>query len=238
MTGITPLNRDAIFATTANYCNGITITDTGGASGQYTDNESFTRVIAPNVAGQKITLTFSAFSLEQDYDFLYIYDGNSTAAPAFEPNGYTGTTIPTNFVSTAADGSLTMRFLSDAGATAAGWVATTSCSALGTKDFDGIDFSYYPNPTEGKVVLTSKTIMSNITVYNIAGQLLYDKPINDLNSSVDISNFSAGTYFFKLRFDDKEVNFKGGITGQKVKLLIKKIRKNNIEAKILSVLEK
>jgi hypothetical protein len=50
--------------------------------------------------------------------------------------------------------------------------------------------------------------MSNVTVYNIAGQLLYDKPINDLNSSVDISTFSAGTYFFKLRFDDKEVNFK------------------------------
>lgn len=38
--------------------------------------------------------------------------------------------------------------------------------------------------------------------------------------------------------EGKKVNFKGGITGQKVKLLIKKIRKNNIEAKILSVLEK
>jgi hypothetical protein len=50
--------------------------------------------------------------------------------------------------------------------------------------------------------------MSNITVFNIAGQLLYDKPINDLNSSVDISSFATGTYFFKLRFNDKEVNFK------------------------------
>ncbi len=207
-TGITPLNRDAIFATTANYCNGITITDTGGASGEYTDNETFTRIIAPNIPGQKITLTFTAFNLEADYDYLYIYDGNSTAAPAFSTNGYTGTTIPSSFVSTAADGALTMRFVSDPGVTAPGWVATTSCSALGINDFNGIDFSYYPNPTEGKVILTSKTLMSNVTVYNIAGQLLYDKPINDLNSSVDISTFSAGTYFFKLRFDDKEVNFK------------------------------
>ena len=206
--GITPSNREKVFATTANFCDGITITDTGGNSENYTDNESFTRIIAPNIAGQKITLTFSAFSLEQDYDYLYIYDGNSTTAPAFEPNGYSGTTIPTSFVSTAADGSLTMRFVSDGGVTAAGWVAATSCSLLGTKDFDGIDFSYYPNPTEGKVILTSKTIMSNITVYSITGQLLYNKSINDLNSSVDISNFSAGTYFFKLRFDDKEVNFK------------------------------
>jgi hypothetical protein len=207
-TGVTSLNRDAIFATTANYCNGITITDTGGASGEYTDNETFTRIIAPNIAGQKITLTFTSFNLEIDYDYLFIYDGNSTSAPSFQANGYTGTTIPNTFTSTAADGSLTMRFVSDPGVTAPGWVATTSCSALGLNDFDGIDFSYYPNPTEGKVILTSKTLMSNVTVYNIAGQLLYDKPINDLNSSVDISTFSAGTYFFKLRFDDKEVNFK------------------------------
>jgi hypothetical protein len=207
-TGVTSLNRDGIFATTANYCSGITITDTGGASGQYTDNETFTRIIAPNIAGQKITLTFTAFNLEADYDYLYIYDGNSTSAPSFQASGYTGATIPNTFTSTAADGSLTMRFVSDPGVVAPGWVATTSCSSLGLNDFSGIDFSYYPNPTDGKVVLTSKTLMSNVTVYNIAGQLLYDKPINDLNSSVDISSFATGTYFFKLRFNDKEVNFK------------------------------
>jgi hypothetical protein len=33
--------------------------------------------------------------------------------------------------------------------------------------------------------------------------------VNDLNTNVDISAYSTGTYFFKLKFDDnKEVNFK------------------------------
>jgi hypothetical protein len=208
-TGVTAGSRDAIFATSANFCSGITITDTGGATGQYTDNQSFVRVIAPDVAGQKITLTFSAFSLEADYDYLYIYDGNSTAAPSFAANGYTGTTIPGPFTSTAADGSLTMRFESDPGVTDNGWVATTSCTALANTEFSGIDFTYFPNPTNGTVSINSKSEINQVAVYNIMGQLLYQNDVNDLNTNVDISAYSTGTYFFKLKFDDnKEVNFK------------------------------
>lgn len=207
--GVTGGSRDAIFATSANFCDGITITDTGGTTGQYTDNQSFVRVIAPNVAGQKITLTFSVFSLEADYDYMYIYDGNSTAAPIFEPNGYTGNTIPGSFTSTAADGSLTMRFESDPGVTDIGWVAATSCSALTNNEFDGIDFTYFPNPTTGKVSINSKSEINQVAVYNIMGQLLYQNDVNDLDTNVDISAYSTGTYFFKLKFDDnKEVNFK------------------------------
>jgi Metallo-peptidase family M12/Secretion system C-terminal sorting domain len=207
--GVTGGSRDAIFATSANFCDGITITDTGGTTGQYTDNQSFVRVIAPNVAGQKITLTFSVFSLEADYDYMYIYDGNSTAAPIFEPNGYTGNTIPGPFTSTAADGSLTMRFESDPGVTDIGWVAATSCSALANNEFDGIDFTYFPNPTTGTVSINSKSEINQVNVYNIMGQLLYQSDVNDLTTNVDISAYSTGTYFFKLKFDDnKEVNFK------------------------------
>jgi Metallo-peptidase family M12/Secretion system C-terminal sorting domain/CUB domain len=207
--GVTAGSRDAIFATTANYCSGITVTDTGGAAGEYTDNQEFVRIIAPNIAGQKITLTFSAFSLENNYDYLYIYDGNSTAAPAFLDTGFTGTTIPGPFTSTAADGSLTMRFYADGGVVDDGWIATTSCTALANNEFDGIDFTYFPNPTNGTVSINSKSEINQVYVYNIMGQLLYQNAINDLNTNVDISSFSTGTYFFKLKFDDnKEVNFK------------------------------
>lgn len=207
--GVTAGSRDGIFATTANYCSGITVTDTGGTAGDYTDNQEFVRIIAPNIAGQKITLSFSAFSLEADYDYLYIYDGNSTAAPSFATAGFTGTTIPGPFTSTAADGSLTMRFYSDGGVVDDGWISSTSCSALANEAFNGIDFTYYPNPTTGNVTINSKSEINKVYVYNITGQLLYQNDINDLNTNVDIAAFSSGTYFFKLKFeDDKEVNFK------------------------------
>lgn len=52
---------------------------------------------------------------------------------------------------------------------------------------------------------------------------------------VERTDFGGESYGF---FEDEKVFFKGGIEGQKVRVLIKKKRKNKIEGKILSVLEK
>jgi hypothetical protein len=38
--------------------------------------------------------------------------------------------------------------------------------------------------------------------------LLYQNKINGLNAKVDMTAFATGTYFFKLKFNDKEANFK------------------------------
>ena len=62
---------------------------------------------------KKISLTFTSFDLEQDYDYLYLYNGNSTSATDLSGGGFTGTTIPGPFLSTAPDGSLTLKFYSD-----------------------------------------------------------------------------------------------------------------------------
>jgi len=208
--GLTSPNDRTVFVTGATWCNGITITDTGGANNNYTNNESYVRVIIPNLPNKKIELTFTEFDLEEGYDYLYVYDGNTTSAPDLTDGGVDGQTIPGPFESTAADGSLTVRFYSDGGLTTDGYVANVAClNSLATQDFmPNIDFMYYPNPTDGLVSITSKTPIDNITVYNVAGQLLYDQKVNALNAKVDIESFSTGTYFFKLKFGDKEANFK------------------------------
>ena len=202
--------RRLIFVTAANFCSGIQFTDSGGPTGSYTNMETVIRTIIPDVANNNIVLTFSAFSLEVDYDYLYVYNGNSTAAPLMNPGGSTGTTIPGPFVSSATDGSLTVRFYSDQGVIDTGFIATISCSPnLNTISNNYIDFSYYPNPSNGKVTINSKTAINQIQVYNVTGQLLLDKNLNETTTNVDISAFAQGTYFFKLKFDgDKEANFK------------------------------
>lgn len=206
---MTPSVKEYIFLTSANYCNGITLTDTGGSSGAYTDNQSFVRTIIPNLPNNKIKLTFSSFSLEQDYDYMYIYDGSSTGATSLNPTGFTGNTVPGPFESTAADGALTMRFFSDGGVTDQGWVATTSCiSTLGIGENSYIDYSYYPNPTNGVVTINSKDVISSVMVYNVQGRLLFSDDINNLTTQVDISGFATGTYFFKMKIDNQVVNFK------------------------------
>lgn len=203
--------RQLIFVTAGDFCNGLQYTDSGGVTGDYTNQETVVRTIIPNVPNNAIVLTFTAFSLEQDYDYVYVYDGNTTAAPDLSGGGFTGTTIPGPFTSTAADGSLTVKFYSDQGVVDSGFVANISCTPnLSVNNYNGyVDFSYYPNPTNGKVQITAKTPMDQISVYNVTGQLLYNNTINDLNTTVDISSFAVGTYFFKLKFDgDQEVNFK------------------------------
>jgi len=203
--------RQLIFVTAGDFCNGLQYTDSGGIAGDYTNQETVIRTIIPNVPNNAIVLTFTAFSLELDYDYVYVYDGNTTAAPDLSGGGFTGTTIPGPFTSSAADGSLTVKFYSDQGVVDSGFVANISCTPnLSVNNYNGyVDFSYYPNPTNGKVQITSKTPMSQVSVYNVTGQLLYNNTINNLNTNVDLSSFAVGTYFFKLKFDgDQEVNFK------------------------------
>ncbi len=207
--GLISGSRKILFVTAADFCSGLVYADSGGVTNNYTDQETVIRTIIPNVANNNIVLTFSEFSFEQDYDFLSVFNGNTTAATLL--GKYTGTTIPGPFTSTAADGSLTVKYTSDQFLNFSGFVANISCTPnLSVNNYNGyIDFSYSPNPTNGKVMITSKTPIAEVLVYTVTGQLLYDSKLNDLNTYVDITSYAVGTYFFKLKFDgDKEANFK------------------------------
>ena len=206
---VLPFSRDKVFFSTDSWCNGIVITDTGNINGDYDNMESYVRTMIPNEPNKKVRLEFTEFNLELDYDYIYIYDGANTQAPLLAQ--LTGDTLPQEaFVSSAADGSLTLEFYSDQGLTAPGFVATVGCdTTLGLDNHSAnIDFTYYPNPTNGFVNISSKTEMTDIAVYNITGQLLYSNKINGLDTKVDVSAFASGTYFFKLKFGDKQANFK------------------------------
>ncbi|HRH37953.1 MAG TPA: CUB domain-containing protein, partial [Flavobacteriales bacterium] len=84
-------------------CN-TTIYDSGGASGQYTNNEFLTTTYCPAVAGQVVTMTFTQFSLEQNFDFVTIFNGPTTAAPGM--GTFTGSNMPGTFTSTDPTGCL------------------------------------------------------------------------------------------------------------------------------------
>ncbi len=98
-----------------------TLTDTGGAMTDYSDDERQLWLIQPPAA-QSITLDFSVFELENNWDYLYIYDGDTTTSPLI--GTYTGTNSPGTIISTG--GSLLLEFRSDCATVAEGWVATFS----------------------------------------------------------------------------------------------------------------
>lgn len=207
--GLEPTELALLFVTMGDFCSGISLTDSGGILGNYRNSETTIRTIVPNNPNAKAKVTFNSFDLEKDYDYLYVYNGSDTTFPDLSNGGFTGNTIPSPIESTAADGSLTMQFYSDTGVVAAGYEATVSCLTLGTHAFDSaIDFTYYPNPTHGSIVIKSPNPMSEVLVYNLEGRLLWQQKINTLETTVDLAAFANGTYFFKLKFKDQTANFK------------------------------
>ena len=107
--------------TSVTTCSG-NFYDSGGSGGTYGNNQNFTFTICSN-NGQSPFLTFSAFALENNWDFLYIYNGPSTASPLI--GTYTGTNNPGTVTATGT--CITIRFTSDGSVTMAGWAASIGC---------------------------------------------------------------------------------------------------------------
>ncbi|MBX2979022.1 MAG: T9SS type A sorting domain-containing protein [Flavobacteriales bacterium] len=108
----------------ANVC-GTTVYDTGGAGGNYTNNQNYTVTYCSGTFGDLVTAAFTQFATESGYDFLYIYNGPSIASPLI--GTYSGTTSPGTVSSSHPTGCLTFRFTSDFSNTAAGWTANLTC---------------------------------------------------------------------------------------------------------------
>ncbi|MDQ3049079.1 MAG: N-acetylmuramoyl-L-alanine amidase, partial [Bacteroidota bacterium] len=101
-----------------------TFTDNGGSAGNYTDDQRTLTLIQP-AGATSVTLTFTSFNTEANWDYLFIYDGATTAAPLI--GMYDGTGSPGTVVSTG--GSLLVEFRADCATTAPGWVANWTSNA-------------------------------------------------------------------------------------------------------------
>ena len=110
---------------TISTCTG-TFYDSGGSGTAYKNNENKTVTFCPATATDYLTITFTSFALDVNFDYLYVYDGSSTAAPLL---GTYSANSPGTVNSLTAGGCLTFKFTSDGSVTAAGWAALISCSS-------------------------------------------------------------------------------------------------------------
>ncbi len=114
--------------TTVTTCTGI-FYDSGGEESNYSDNENFTMIFLPGDPNGKVKIEFTSFNVEFesncDYDYLEIYDGNSSSSALI--GQYCGTNSPGTVVATNQDGALTFIFHSDQSVTESGWKANVSC---------------------------------------------------------------------------------------------------------------
>jgi Zn-dependent metalloprotease len=85
------------------HCQGILMDDGGTAN--YSNNTNSTITIAP-AGASKITLTFTDFHFEKDYDYLKIYDGPNAQSPLI--GSYDGDNLPNGGTIISSGGALTV----------------------------------------------------------------------------------------------------------------------------------
>ncbi len=110
-----------------NYCSGTTnltapsgtITD-GSGSANYNNNANCKWVIAPPGATQ-ISINFTYFDTENNYDTVFVYDGPDDTYPVLA--NWWGNTLPPTITTSSGIGAMTIKFTSDVSVTAGGWSA-------------------------------------------------------------------------------------------------------------------
>lgn len=150
----------SIFNTTAQTITcGDLFTDPAGPTTNYESNADYIETICPSLPGDHVTVTFTSFNTEANWDALYVFDGNSISAPQIAstnsggnvpdglPGGFWGTIIPGPFTSSSTDGCLTFRFRSDTSVNNPGWIAEVSCENAVTCPRPSSITVNYNNPT-------------------------------------------------------------------------------------------
>lgn len=109
--------------TSVNVCSG-TFYDAGG-TGNYFNNQSFTKTFNPSTTGKKLKFEFTTFNTEHNKDILTLYDGATINSPLI--GVYSGNLAPFSVEATNPTGSITAKWISDNANTNIGWVANISC---------------------------------------------------------------------------------------------------------------
>ena len=171
---------------TITTCTG-TFYDSGLDSADYGNNEDYTMTFMPGSGSDFIVVDFTSFDLENNYDFLHVYNGPDVNSPEIQGSPFTGTNSPGTLYGATG---LTFRFTSDSSAQHAGWVANVSCYNATTVP----DCAINPTPADAATNVYSST--ANLTWDEQIGVSSYDvyfgtdtNPLNNNPITVTTNSF-------------------------------------------------
>ncbi|MBR5081539.1 MAG: N-acetylmuramoyl-L-alanine amidase [Bacteroidales bacterium] len=139
-----------------------------------------------------IQLYFSSFSLETNFDFLWIYDGDNIYAPKI---GRWNTQSPG--VVQSSSNVMCVEFRSDCATTSTGWEASwqalmPSVPVPEIEIADGV----YPNPTTGEFTIRTEDLGSgHVAVYDLYGNQMVPLIRYYKSVTIDASSWPSGVYF-------------------------------------------
>ncbi|MFT7072021.1 MAG: subtilisin-like proprotein convertase family protein [Patiriisocius sp.] len=100
--------------------------DTGGTDNPYQNNEDISFLIVADSPDNIITLDFTFVEIEDNFDFLRVFDGDDATAPELS-DAVLGVQNIGQIASTIPGGNLFVTFTSDGSVTQGGWAANVIC---------------------------------------------------------------------------------------------------------------
>lgn len=80
--------------------------------------------------------------------------------------------------------------------------AVTVTVTLGNTSFDLAGLKYYPNPVTNELNVEYTGNIVAIEVYNTLGQKIASKNVNEISTTIDMTNLGSGTYFVKVQAEN------------------------------------
>ena len=74
---------------------------------------------------------------------------------------------------------------------------TTDFLGVNTENFVG--FNSYPNPVKNSINLESRLNIDKVSIYNLLGQEVLSRDLNEMSPSLDMSNLASGAYILRVQ---------------------------------------
>src|SRR5690606_5625176 len=85
------------------------------------------------------------------------------------------------------------------------YMDSVTVGVVGIDEFNTINFSMFPNPTNGTVTITTPELISNATidVLDATGRLISTTTMTGSVHNLENTNLESGIYFVRIRSNDK-----------------------------------
>ncbi len=187
--------------TTVYLCDGFFF-DTGGKDGNYGDNEDYTMTFISGQENGSLKATFYAFELEDENDYLEVFDGSDANAPII--GTWTGTAGPGTIIASNAEGALTFRFHSNDTINFSGWAAELSCdTGVGIILSESLPFTIYPNPASGKLNIRPSVPVNDLNIFDLTGKRVFRLQEVPEEISINLGGWKKGLYILRMTSEGK-----------------------------------
>ncbi|MFH1321217.1 MAG: PKD domain-containing protein [Bacteroidota bacterium] len=197
----------------AQTCCAGKLYDSGGNS-NYQDYTNGIITIAP-LNALNVTLDFISFDFEQDWDYLYIYDGPDTSGSLI--GAYTGYSLPNGGTITSSGGSITIKQYSDYLINEPGFELDWTCEIEIISSISEApelsDIKIFPDPNTGEFYIEFHSYIRQdlqLKILNITGQVIYYDLFRQFTGKnqehIVLDNMAKGIYQLQIISETNVIN--------------------------------